>query len=664
LSALGGFNSQASAVTIVPGGTSTFHGPVAGRDIIMGGDRDNAVLLEVTGKAIAEIRRVHVAPEGYDELEATARRDRIVLVRSPQRWGTTTTAIHLLSSVGPVAQVKFSGQLSLLPVEDLPEETGFVLTGVSRTQITKLRDRDLLALQARLEKRRSRLLVTLDTGVRVPDPAVERRVVALVAPPPAVELVVSHMADRLTRPPAERFLTEHDLRAGLEAIEAGAYDVRQLVEFARDLADAAEDRCSVAEATSRFQERSRQDLEEWLDEITDYDQKATIVSLAVLDRMPYDAVARAATVLEQAWRLEDAGGGTAAPRARRPKSARLKGARAFLSRELRNTRYGPAELEIASFFDDSYPGRLLHHLWHEHDYDRDLLLQWLGEVAEDVEGRVRIRAATAIGYLAQYAFDTIRRDVIVPWAGSGNGDERERAVAALSLPARNPDTAARTVRLVLDWSERKSGPLRLAAARALGQSVGATLPEGPDERLAELADGAEPGLALAIGDSIGGLLLDAAPPRRLALLNLLDDWSAEPRSRRQTAGVWGFLEVAQGLSTTRSTPEGPVRWPTVLWLANEGPSAHDMIVRLFGRVLRAPGAEIGVRQVLRSWARSAEREPRLREPMVRLMVEVAGLSPRLAGLVSAHARTWRQKEPVAPDLALRLLEALDGRGIR
>jgi hypothetical protein len=46
------------------------------------------------------------------------------------------------------------------------------------------------------------------------------------------------------------------------------------------------------------------------------------------------------------------------------------------------------------------------------------------------------------------------------------------------------------------------------------------------------------------------------------------------------------------------------------------------------------------------------------------MVEVAGLSPRLAGLVSAHARTWRQKEPVAPDLALRLLEALDGRGIR
>src|SRR5438105_1574271 len=33
LSALGGFGSGTSAVTIVPGGTSTFTGPIAGRDV-------------------------------------------------------------------------------------------------------------------------------------------------------------------------------------------------------------------------------------------------------------------------------------------------------------------------------------------------------------------------------------------------------------------------------------------------------------------------------------------------------------------------------------------------------------------------------------------------------------------------------------------------------
>jgi hypothetical protein len=664
LSTLGGFDSHTSAVTIVPGGASNFHGPIAGRDIIMGGgERDNAVLSAVSAKTIAEIDRVHVAPTGCQALAEAIRRDAVVLVRSPKRWGTTTTAIHLLGRLGAVYELRFSGDLRTLPVDDLPEGCGFVLTRVSRTQLADLHDRDLLTLQDTLAKRRSRLVAICDTGVRVTDPVVQRRAVDIAAPPAAVDLVVSHMAGRMSRQRAEQFLADHDLSKDLAAIDADSFDVRQLVEFARDLSDAAEDRSSVEEAVTRFAERSRQDLEAWFDEVVDYDQKATTVSLAVLDRMPYDTVARSATLLEQEWRLEDAGGGTAQPRARRTKSARMKNARARLTREVRSTRYGPAELEIASFVDESYPGRLLDHLWHEHDYDRDVILRWLKTVAEDVEGSVRIRAATAIGYLAQFAFDTIRRDVIVPWAGSGHGDERERAVAALSLPARHPDTAARTVRLVMDWSERKGNPLRLSAARALGQSVGATLPQGPDERLAELAKGAEPDLAIAIGDSIGGLLLEAAPERRLALLQLLDDWSGQTKVLRQTAGVWGFLEVAQGLSTTVSTPDGPLRWPTVLWLATEADgadAAREVIVRIWSKVLRAPDADFGVHRVLRNWARSAEREPRLRQPLVSLLVDIAGMSPRLAALVAAHARTWRQREPVAPDLAIRLLEALQG----
>jgi hypothetical protein len=687
LSTLGGFDSHTSAVTIVPGGATTFHGPVAGRDIIMGGERVSVVLSAVSARTITEICRVHVPPDGYEALAEVIQRDALVLVRSPRRWGTTTTVIRLLGPMGPVHEVRFSGPLSTLPIEDLPERCGFVLGLASRSQLAELHERDLQSLQDRLRKRQTRLVTVIDTSLRLPDLAVQRRAIDLIAPPPAVELVASHMANRLSRELAEQFLADHDLAAHLEAIDADSFDVRQLVEFAHDLSDAAQDRCTAEEAVARFAQRSRQDLEAWLDDTHDSDQKATTVSLAVLDRMPYEAVARAATLLEHAWRVEDAVGDTAKPRARRTKSVRMKDARGRLTREIRHTRYGPAELEIASFVDASYPGRLLEHLWHEHDYDRDLILRWLRTVAEDVEERVRIRAATAIGFLAQYAFDTIRRDVIVPWAGSGHGDERERAVAALSLPARHPDTAARTVRLVLEWSERKSGPLRLSAARALGQSVGATLPQGPDERLAELAKAAAPDLAVAIGDSVGGLLLDATPTRRLALLQMLDDWSSQSKVQRQTAGVWAFLEVAQGLSTTVPTPDGAVRWPSLLWFATEAehhtagagpadsvlppddaatlPAIREVIVRTWSRVLRAGDAEFGVRRVLRNWARSAERQPRLRPPMVSLLVEVANMSPRLADLVAAHARTWRHQEQAAPDLALRLLEALQrGRGIR
>jgi hypothetical protein len=685
LSTLGGFESH-NSVTIVPGGAGTFHGPVAGRDVIIGGDRDSVVLSAISARAIKDICRLHVPPGGYEVLADAIWRDAMVIVRSPRRWGATTTTIRLLGSLGAVQELRFSGPLSTLPVEDLPERCGFVLTRVSRSQLAELHDRDVLTLQERLTKRHCRLVVIVDTGVRVPDPAVQRRAVDVVAPPPAVALVTNHMADRLSLARAELFLAEHQLADQLAAIDAESFDVRQLVDFARDLCDAAEDRCSVKEAVDRFDERSRQDLEAWLDEIVDYDQKATMVALAVLDRMPYDAVARSASLLEHAWRIEDAAGGDAKPRARRTKSARMKNARARLTRETRNTRYGPAELEIASFIDQSYPGRLLHHLWHEHDYDRDLILSWLKTVAEDVEERIRIRAATAIGFLAQFAFDTIRRDVIVPWAGSGHGDERERAVAALSLPARHPDTTARTVRLVLDWSERTYNPLRLSAARALGQSVGATMPHGPDEHLAELAKAAEPDLAIAIGDSLGGLLVDATPARRLALLTLLDDWSGQTRTLRQTAGVWGFLEVALGLSTAVPTADGVVRWPTLLWLANgaengtgdaatppddttadpaTSAATREAIVRTWSKVLRAPDAGAGVHRVLRNWARWAEAEPRLRPALVSLLVDVANMSPRLADIVASHARTWRQKEPAAPDLALRLLEALHrGRDIR
>jgi hypothetical protein len=52
LSALGGFDPRSSAVTIVPSGASTFHGPIAGRDIILDGQRDTAVLSPVSIEAI------------------------------------------------------------------------------------------------------------------------------------------------------------------------------------------------------------------------------------------------------------------------------------------------------------------------------------------------------------------------------------------------------------------------------------------------------------------------------------------------------------------------------------------------------------------------------------------------------------------------------------
>ncbi|MEV4656283.1 hypothetical protein [Micromonospora sp. NPDC049301] len=662
---LGSLGVRSSAVFITGDGHS-FSGQISGGDSVKGGDGGGLVFTLVSRRTVAEIVRVYVRPDGYDEIQRAGEEGSLMLLSVSPRWGGTSTAIRLLADLGQVHELRFSGDLAAVPVESLPEGCGFILDRISVRQLATLRARDLPSLEDRFQKRHSKLVVILDADARTPDHAVERAVHRISTPPSAAQVLTSHLTYLLgSTSEAKSLLTEHGLGDQLATVEPNSFDASQLVELARDLAEAAAGRGTFEEALVRFQDRAQRDVEDWYDEIDGPDQRSIVVALSVLDSMTYDAVTRAAARLEQAWRDDDAGGGALPARARRPRRARLQAARARITNEARNTRYGRAELEIASFLDSSYPERLLRHIWHEHDYDRDLVLAWLNGLASDVEGRVRIRSAMAIGYLSQFAFDTIRRDIITPWARSGDGDERERAVAALSLPARHPDTAGRVIRMVLEWCER-TGPLRRTAARALGSSVGAVLATGPDARLSELAEKPDAVLHVCIGDSLAELMADADGDRQIELLRLLDNWSAERAAGRQAAGVTAFLEVAATLWRVVPSPDGDTHWPSLLWMATEGSSdsaiapARPIIARLWSRALVAPGSDQAVHRVFRRWALSAERSPQLQPHLVRLLLEAA-TTKRQAGLLAAHARRLRDPEPLAPDLAARLLDVLSQR---
>ncbi|MEQ4302617.1 hypothetical protein ABNF97_14660 [Plantactinospora sp. B6F1] len=675
--ALNSFGSRSSGVIVVGDG-HTFSGPVTGGDSRSGADRSRAVLSTFTAGFVAGTARVYVLPDGFDDLADALDSSPVLLIRARRRWGSTTTAVRLLSDMETVHELRFADALSALPIEDLPEGCGFVIERLTTHQLGTLHARELPMLEERLTRRRGKLVVIVDDSARTPDHAVDRLARKIAAPPAALELVTSHLAELLgSDNEAERLLAEEHVGTRLADIAPESFDAPQLVELAKDLAEAAGGTGTVAEAMARFEDRSRRDVEDWYDELATFDERALVVAIAVLDRMSFDAVSRAATLLEQAWREDEAGNGPAPPRSRQTRRSRLQTARARIGDEVRRTRYGWAELEVVSFVDPSYPRRLLHHLWHEHYYDRRLLLDWLRSIADDVEGAVGIRAATAIGYLSQFAFDTIRRDIVTPWAGSGRGNEREWAVAALALPAREPATASRVIRLVLDWADRDSLALRLTAARALGASVGAVLDGGPDEHLAELAEGAETAVQLAIGDSIAELMAEATLDRQTELLRLLDAWSVERRSGRLYAGVVGFLEVAATLWTNQRTPDGDVAWPTLLWLASDGgqpvtssddavplaegwSEAGRIVARLWGRALVAPGVDTAVHNVLRRWAQAAEEAPVLRPVLVGLLMEAAG-TDRQRRLLTAHANRWRDPQPLAPDLAARLLNLLSRR---
>ena len=417
---------------------------------------------------------------------------------------------------------------------------------------------------------------------------------ALTAPPSAYDVVIAHLTWRIgSAERAAELVASTGLDDELHGTTGDTFDIDRLVELASDLTETTRDHGTTDEARGRFAARAARAVEHWLDEeVTDPEDLALVLALAVLNGMPYDAVSRSAVELERRWAAADVAGSTGGPgRRRRNRRSRLEAARARLTTETWRTRYGPAQLEIASFLDDTYPQRILRHYWHEYDYDRDLLLDWLRGVADDVEVRVCTQAAVAIGYLGTFAFDTVRRDVITPWAGSNRGDERELAVAALALPARSPDTAGRAVRLVVDWSRRNGEAARLVAARALGSSVGPVLGDGPDAALDRLAKGADGRLATALGDSIAELMVDADPQRQAELLGLLDNWSQQGRNGRQRAGVFGFLQVAW---TLRTDVDG-TSWPTLLWITTTETSdrIRATIAALWGRALIARGPTTG-----------------------------------------------------------------------
>ncbi|HEU4347696.1 MAG TPA: hypothetical protein VFR35_07900, partial [Actinoplanes sp.] len=558
--------------------------------------------------------------------------------------------------VKAIYQLRFAGALADLPVDKLPAGSGFVLEATETRVLIALRPQNLADLSERLREAGSRLVVVTDAE-RAAEHGSRPVWRALGAPPDAYELTLRHLADRLgSREQGAELLDRAEVAAQLKDMAPGTFDVHRLVELAADLAESARGRGVLADAIERFEARADQAVEQWFDsdELAEPHRKALVLALAVLNGMSHDAVSRAATLLEQHWRAQEPAAAPGTRRRREPRRERLKAARARLTHETRGTRYGAATLEIASFWDPGYPERLLRHYWLEHDYDRDLLLEWLREVADDVEVAVGIRAAGAIGLLATFAFDTVRRDVIVPWAGSGKGDERELAVAALAMPARTAGTAARTMRLVADWASRDAEAQRTAAVRALGGSVGAVLDPGPDALLAKLAVGADGRLATAIGDSIGELLAAAAPDRQHTLLSLLNDWSAEGRRGRQAAGVLGFLQV--GWTQWEREGDGQA-WPLLLWLADRDTAMAAIVANLWGRSLIARGADNGVRVVLRSWALAAEREPEMRRAFVELFTAVPE-TQRQADLLRIHAEKLRTGRPASPDTARKLLDAL------
>lgn len=543
------------------------NGPVTGaarvQSIALGSD--------VPKSRIETIRNTYVLPGSFLDLKARLDEHRLLILRARPGWGGTATAVRLLcddhARIQQISEV--DGRLSALHLDDLERETGLVVENLTPEQLLELASGQAERLASRLERLDSRAVIVVDEASRGPDYRIERYTAALDAHPSPLNLVESHLTERLGSAELARdVLAMGDVAewiAGTPIDER--FDAHLLVSLADDLAEVAQGNGIVAEVRENFEQRSESDIDTWFDEIVN-DKPTTVpaltLTLAVLEGLPYGTISRVSTSLEQVL-TEDTPESAGKRRLRRVhRTQLLKTVRARLTTQRRSGRFRH-ETEVVSFLDERYRRRVLD-LVYEYGFENQLL-PWLSDLTGDRDVAVAVRAAEVVGYLGKFDFARIRGEFIGPWARSPRPYDRELAVVALSALARDAKSLTAVTQLVREWSRKKLGPLRRTAARALGASIGPLMPSGPDDLLDELAEGAARGLAKAIGFSFAELFALADMQRRVELLQKLSDWAEEPASWRGTAGLAGFVECGR-IRVSLSFNGERVRWPLLLVLSS------------------------------------------------------------------------------------------------
>ena len=127
---------------------------------------------------------------------------------------------------------------------------------------------------------------------------------------------------------------------------------------------------------------------------------------------------------------------------------------------------------MVEYRDPDYAVRVIRRAWSDFEV-QDVLLAWLGELADDPSEQPRIFAGIALGRLAAWSFDTFCSSVLEPWATGQHRGRREAVAYVLRVVIADPRLRESVTRLIFAWYASSSRPLAQAtAARAYGVAYG------------------------------------------------------------------------------------------------------------------------------------------------------------------------------------------------
>ena len=651
----------------------TIEGDAVGRDknIFLIGGKQKARLRLLSQRQIEPIREAFVAPDGLEEIRAAFEKSRAVILRGPAGCGKQGIAIRMLVDLsrGPVFHLDSAVDLARLAEwietdskgrDRIEHGAGFLLN--QPVSFASLYGSVLQGLDEVLERADARLVLTIGSDVPVPDHDLFDYIVDFASVPKYLDIVTSHLGLRLTRELADRLLT----RADIQEVIARQLENCASCKFAADLAEAIAYEFEITDDENAFDlgrieawksQRGTEDFDIWFAALGDTRSRSFAIALAVLNGLPYDAVAKGARALyrrfEQPHYMVMASADDVQPEGLRPfRTSRREWLHKLRARtrevEVRGP-YGHSPAVAVEYRDPDYVDKVIQRAWSDYEV-QDILLAWLGVLAEDASEQVRIFAGIALGRLAIWSFDTLSSSVLAPWATSRRRAHREAVAYALRVVASDLRLRENVSQLISGWYASHGNPFaQAAAARSYGVAYGLFDPAAAFEALYRLTAVDDIRVATAVGDSIADLLVAGTDDFVCSILTRL---AASVREQGRSGAVQlVFLILADGLvMRVHDAPEGagPVSWPLLLHLTTRLAAVRSAIVMLWQYVLNEALFHEEAEQVMARWAGAAEGEPTVREAFLRLARAVARGDERSLMILERYCAQWTSADNLRP----------------
>ncbi|MER7559765.1 hypothetical protein ABTZ46_22670 [Nocardioides sp. NPDC126508] len=560
--------------------------------------------------SVTSLLQRFVRTSDHDELVQRLRDDRVLVFCGPKASGRRTASIGILTDVDQVPRPVHILSPKIQPdhlADQVINGAYHLIPDLSINTDDPLRQHHLHTLREKLKDSDGYAIITIDPRTAVEGALTEQYE---WRPPAAGDILRAHLDTySLDQPRLELGLDLEETRTYLETQPAP----QEIVGYARRLADHLHGQATLHDlddyrvtAAENYAQRAFADTNGSLRE------KAFLIALAVLDRLPYPTIAEAGDDLYRTFEEHRSLStfGTS-------HSARLEWARAHETDSV-ETDHDLALKTVTAFRNPATWPAVLRHVWLEHPTARDPIRRWLRDLGATAPRASRVRAALAAGFLASIDFPSIANSLLGQWAGSKQLGQRQ--VAAWALFAATEQGAKTKVDEVLKrWAA--GGVARRWTVVHTADALADLSEESAISLISEIAEmpTTDPQLERELERAAARLLIS---PLAGQARNTLVGWSRERGPRRDLAHR--AFTIAAGERTDGR--------PTLLNHGASDQQAWAALTTLWRAVLDDPAVRGDARDRLTGWVTLAVEEDSLVPDLQRLFADLAASSNERARL--------------------------------